>query len=78
MNRTSIVTNSESKNGVWLDAKLGPADGAAQLLRLAELLDELNAIPLATEARELATRLSEGRFYVACVGQLKRSKSTLI
>ena len=29
-------------------------------------------------AMELAARVSEGRFYVACVGQFKRGKSTLI
>lgn len=30
------------------------------------------------EARGLATRVAEGRFYIACVGQFKRGKSTLI
>jgi hypothetical protein len=33
---------------------------------------------VAEEARELAARVSEGRFYVACVGQFKRGKSTLL
>lgn len=56
----------------------GPADGATRLLRLAALGDELGAESLAEEARELAARVSEGRFYVACVGQFKRGKSTLI
>jgi ribosome biogenesis GTPase A len=53
-------------------------DGAYRLLRLADLAQELGAEPQAEEARELAVRVSEGRFYVACVGQFKRGKSTLL
>ena len=53
-------------------------DGAARLLRLGELAQELGAEPVAEEARELAARVSEERFYVACVGQFKRGKSTLL
>ena len=53
-------------------------DGASRLLRLANLAQELGAEPVAEEARELATRVSEGRFYVACIGQFKRGKSTLL
>ena len=53
-------------------------DGASRLLRLVELAQELGAEPVAEEARELAARVSEGRFYVACVGQFKRGKSTLL
>jgi Dynamin family len=56
----------------------GPAGGAAGLLRLAALAEELSANRVAEEARDLATRVSEGRFYVACIGQFKRGKSTLI
>jgi GTP-binding protein EngB required for normal cell division len=47
-------------------------------LRLANLARELGADPVAEEARELAARVSEGRFYVACIGQFKRGKSTLL
>lgn len=54
------------------------ADGASRLLRLATLGEELGSKRVAEEARELAARVSEGRFYVACVGQFKRGKSTLI
>ncbi len=54
------------------------ADGASRLLRLADLAQELAAEPVAEEARELAARVAEGRFYVACVGQFKRGKSTLL
>jgi GTP-binding protein EngB required for normal cell division len=53
-------------------------DGADRLLRLAKLGEELGTDRVADEARELAARVSEGRFYVACVGQFKRGKSTLI
>jgi predicted GTPase len=53
-------------------------DGASRLLRLDDLAQELGAEPVAEEARELAARVSEGRFYVACVGQFKRGKSTLL
>jgi len=53
-------------------------DGAARLLRLGALGEKLGAARLGMEARELAARLSEGRFYVACLGQFKRGKSTLI
>ena len=53
-------------------------DGAARLLRLADLGEELGTNRAADEARELAARVSEGRFYVACLGQFKRGKSTLI
>lgn len=54
------------------------SNGAGRLLRLAALGEELETKRVADEARELAARISEGRFYVACVGQFKRGKSTLI
>ena len=55
-----------------------PMDGSARLLRLGRLAQELGTEPVAEEACELAARVSEGRFYVACVGQFKRGKSTLL
>jgi GTP-binding protein EngB required for normal cell division len=45
---------------------------------LARLVDELGAPTLAADARAVAERLGEGRFYVVCVGQFKRGKSTLL
>jgi len=56
----------------------GVNDGANRLLLLADLAAGLGAEPVAQEAQELSARVSEGRFYVACVGQFKRGKSTLI
>ncbi len=55
-----------------------PVDGASRLLQLASLAQALGAEPVAEEAGDLADRVSEGRFYVACVGQFKRGKSTLL
>lgn len=46
--------------------------------RLASLASMAGVTQIAKEARSLATRVSEGRFYLACVGQFKRGKSTLL
>jgi Dynamin family len=48
------------------------------LSRLAELADELGSERVKEEALSLAERIAEGRFYVACIGQFKRGKSTLL
>lgn len=61
-----------------ITAATSEADGVGKLLRLAKIGEELGTDRVAGEARELAARVSEGRFYVACVGQFKRGKSTLI
>src|ERR1017187_4298575 len=53
-------------------------DGASKLLRLASLGEELGAPYIADDGHALAARVSEGRFYLACIGQFKRGKSTLI
>ena len=53
-------------------------DGAGRLLRLATLGEELGSIRVREDARALAARVSAGRFYLACIGQFKRGKSTLI
>jgi hypothetical protein len=50
----------------------------AGLRRLAELADGLNAESISRAARSVAQRISEGLFYVACLGQFKRGKSTLL
>jgi GTP-binding protein EngB required for normal cell division len=45
-----------------------------EVARLAEGIDSA----VRRDAEALSRRLSEGRFYVACLGQLKRGKSTLL
>lgn len=52
--------------------------GPATLAALERLAREAGAVECAREAAAVAQRLREGRFYVACVGQFKRGKSTLI
>jgi Dynamin family len=50
----------------------------AALSRLAELARQLGSERVKEEAEALAQRVTEGRFYVACIGQFKRGKSTLL
>jgi hypothetical protein len=52
--------------------------GESSLLRLAELAEEFDAEQVASDARSVAERVSEGRFYVACIGQFKRGKSSVL
>ena len=51
---------------------------ADKLLRIASLAEQFNDDQIAEDARSAAERIAEGRFYVACVGQFKRGKSTLL
>ena len=51
---------------------------APALVHLAEIAEQLQEDAIAADARELAVRIAEGRFFVACVGQFKRGKSTLL
>ncbi|HTV60676.1 MAG TPA: dynamin family protein [Verrucomicrobiae bacterium] len=48
------------------------------LHRLAGLAEKLGSDRVREDAFALAQRTAEGRFYVACVGQFKRGKSTLL
>lgn len=48
------------------------------LSRLAQIAEQLGENSIAAEARQFITRISEGRFFVACIGQFKRGKSTLL
>jgi putative protein kinase ArgK-like GTPase of G3E family len=64
---------SEIRQGVWQELS-----GEAALTQLAELATEFGAEDIASTARNIAERISEGRFYVACIGQFKRGKSTLL
>ncbi len=54
-----------------------PGDGQA-LGRLADIAEVLGEGFIAADVCQLVTRISEGRFFVACVGQFKRGKSTLL
>lgn len=54
------------------------AAGENPLSALAELARELGSDRVYEEATDLSQRTSESRFYVACVGQFKRGKSTLL
>ncbi|MFZ0287425.1 MAG: dynamin family protein [Terriglobales bacterium] len=48
------------------------------MLRIAVLAEQFDNRQVANDARSAARRVAEGRFYVACVGQFKRGKSTLL
>jgi len=48
------------------------------LAAVSEFAAEVGASDIAADALALNERLAEGRFYVACVGQFKRGKSTLL
>lgn len=50
----------------------------AGLDRLREIAGELDEATVAADVQQLIARVSEGRFYVACIGQFKRGKSTLL
>ncbi len=58
-----------------LEAEAPPAAG---LRDLAQLASEAGAPGIAAEAKTVSERIAEGRFYVACVGQFKRGKSSLL
>ena len=51
---------------------------AQALARLAEIADQFGESSVAADIRQLTSRICEGRFFVACVGQFKRGKSTLL
>jgi predicted GTPase len=78
MGDSSTVTTVNSGTVALVPPPPTEVEGGALLLKLAALADALGVNQLAGEARDLASRISEGRFYVACVGQFKRGKSTLI
>ncbi len=54
------------------------ASAEAALRRIACLATELEAAHIAESARSYAERAAEGLFYVTCIGQFKRGKSTLL
>jgi GTP-binding protein EngB required for normal cell division len=54
------------------------SDITTALTRLSAIAADLGVDRASSEAHDLADRVAEGRFYVACVGQFKRGKSTLL
>jgi GTP-binding protein EngB required for normal cell division len=55
-----------------------PTIAGARLARIGEIAEQLGAGDLASETQAEQRRLEAARFFVACVGQFKRGKSTLI
>jgi hypothetical protein len=51
---------------------------AQPLARLAEIAERLSEASIEADIQQLVARIDEGRFFVACVGQFKRGKSTLL
>lgn len=65
------------REGVELEGANAPALSGS-LETLARIAAELGLGRIRAEAEALAARVAEGRFYLACVGQFKRGKSTLL
>lgn len=74
MNQT--IARAELREGKIEESGI-PA-GEFRLHELAWIAREAGADHLAAEAQALAQRVLEGLFFVACVGQFKRGKSSLI
>jgi hypothetical protein len=55
-----------------------PSRALDDLGLLVELANAAGVEPLAAETATLANRFNEGRFFVACLGQFKRGKSTVL
>jgi len=56
----------------------GSTSNPERLLRIAGLASRTGSDQIVSEARAAALKLEQGRFYVACLGQFKRGKSTLV
>ena len=59
-------------------APVARPQNAQALDQLAAMAEQLGEGSVATDVRQLVARINEGRFFVACVGQFKRGKSTLL
>jgi len=59
------------------ESRANQSDGS-RLDTFQRLAMEAGCEPMAADARSLAGRVRAGRFYVVCVGQYKRGKSTLL
>ncbi len=60
------------------EAPVARPPGAHALDRLAAMAEQLGEGSVSADVRQLVARINEGRFFVACVGQFKRGKSTLL
>lgn len=72
--RVTMPASSESA----LFRTVLPPDAPEALRHLVAAAEEVGAERVVAEAAALGERLAEGRFFVACVGQFKRGKSTVI
>jgi GTP-binding protein EngB required for normal cell division len=74
------VSDGSRASGSALDSgsRSIASEEADKLLRIASLAEQFNNDQIRDDARSAAERIAEGRFYVACVGQFKRGKSTLL
>jgi len=50
----------------------------AEFDAVVEIARQVGQDDVVTDAARVSERLAEGRFYVACLGRLKRGKSTLL
>jgi GTP-binding protein EngB required for normal cell division len=53
-------------------------DALSRLRTIGEVAERIGADAAMRDARDLLTRVGEGRFFVACLGQFKRGKSSLL
>lgn len=67
-----------SEHGSCVTTSTEVLDVGGKLTRLGKLAREFGADRISDEASSLGERLREGRFYVACIGQFKRGKSTIL
>ena len=74
------VSDESRASGAGLESDSVDVVGrdANKLLGIASLAEQLNCDQIKDDAHSAAERIAEGRFYVACVGQFKRGKSTLL
>jgi GTP-binding protein EngB required for normal cell division len=66
------------EGGVGLPVRSVDMRPGENLRALECLARDIEAAAVAEEAHALAERAAEGRFFVACIGQFKRGKSTLL
>lgn len=81
MDAVRLAVSDESRastSRLGLDSSSVAEGEVDRLLRIASLAEQFNNDEIRDDARSAAERIAEGRFYVACMGQVKRGKSTLL